>query len=163
MSSSRPLPPARARSSSSSRPSAAAAPWPARDAGWADDATPYPPFRPPAPVAPFSLRRHGGGAVAAEVSTARVETPWYTLHAGPESGGLLTGTYAIRFFDVFGHDYATAPLDAAADGARGCAAIVSALEVRFVSFARRVARTVLCVSSSSHPEIERVAPHDEVE
>ena len=63
--------------------------------------------------------------------------PWFTLNAGTNVE-TLSGTYAIRFFDVFDRDYVTAPLDAAAGTAyaaelsagagSACAHVVSALE-----------------------------------
>ena len=40
------------------------------------------------------------------------------------ANNFISGTYAIKFYDVFGEDYQTAPLAAAAD----CSAVVTALE-----------------------------------
>ena len=70
-------------------------------------------------------------------ATARVSQPSFTLRAGVNADA-LSGTYAIRFFDVFDRDYVTAPLDAAAGtdyaaalsrgASSACAHVVGALE-----------------------------------
>ena len=54
-------------------------------------------------------------------STARVSSATYIVRPGFDG---LDGTYAIKFYDVFGEDYQTAPLAASA----GCAEVVTALE-----------------------------------
>merc|ERR1711988_1719946 len=56
-------------------------------------------------------------------STARVGSSTYIVRPGFDG---LQGTYAIKFFDVFGEDYATAPIKAAQ--ATSCLDVVSALE-----------------------------------
>jgi len=70
-------------------------------------------------------------------TTARVQTTNIKIEGvqswnSPSSNQLqLEGTYAIKFYDVFGEDYLTSPIvvDAVADGLRNnCDAIVTALE-----------------------------------
>jgi hypothetical protein len=56
-------------------------------------------------------------------STARVGSSTYIVRPGFDG---LQGTYAIKFYDVFGEDYATAPIKAAQ--ATSCLDVVSALE-----------------------------------
>jgi len=50
-------------------------------------------------------------------STARVEGVNYRIYAGGSlgSGDVATGTYALKFYDVFGEDYQTIPIDLNAD------------------------------------------------
>merc|ERR1711988_1137044 len=56
-------------------------------------------------------------------STARVASSTYIVRPGFDG---LQGTYAIKFYDVFGEDYKTAPIKAAQD--TSCLEVVSALE-----------------------------------
>merc|ERR1711988_807649 len=56
-------------------------------------------------------------------STARVASSTYIVRPGFDG---LSGTYAIKFYDVFGEDYVTAPIKAAQSTT--CLEVVSALE-----------------------------------
>merc|ERR1711998_731736 len=56
-------------------------------------------------------------------STARVASSTYIVRPGFDG---LQGTYAIKFYDVFGEDYVTEPIKAA--DATTCLEVVSALE-----------------------------------
>jgi len=56
-------------------------------------------------------------------STARVASSTYIVRPGFDG---LQGTYAIKFYDVFGEDYMTAPITAAAS--TSCLDVVGALE-----------------------------------
>ena len=57
-------------------------------------------------------------------STARVASSTYIVRPG--HGNAVSGTYSIKFYDVFGEDYKTAPLEATDD--TSCLDVVTALE-----------------------------------
>merc|ERR1719502_1642880 len=66
-------------------------------------------------------------------ATARVSEQYYTISGGSGStfpADAVAGTYAIKFYDVFGEDYVTEPitLSTVDTTAGGCDPIVSALE-----------------------------------
>ena len=67
-------------------------------------------------------------------ATARVSEQFYEISGGTASGGFpgdaVAGTYAIKFYDVFGEDYVTAPITISTvdTSAGGCSDVVAALE-----------------------------------
>jgi hypothetical protein len=66
-------------------------------------------------------------------ATARVSEQWYTIGGGNHTypNDVVTGTYAIKFYDVFGEDYLTEPIKINTDSiisGEGCTDIVTALE-----------------------------------
>jgi len=65
-------------------------------------------------------------------ATARVSEQHFVIGGGEVEAPVdaVSGTYAIKFYDVFGEDYVTAPIaiDTVDTAAGGCADIVSALE-----------------------------------
>jgi hypothetical protein len=62
-------------------------------------------------------------------ATARVTEVTFRVRDDAKSSCSLSGTYAIKFYDVFGEDYLTDPIEAAATAtAAPCSGVVSALE-----------------------------------
>jgi len=92
-----------------------------------------------------SLRscKYGVDPLYTDDTSARVTTTSVRIETSAASA--LSGTYALKFYDVFGEDYTTAPITASATAANQCTYAKAALE----ALPNNVVSQVTCASATA--------------